>query len=581
MKKRNLFTAPLIAAFALAASTSVFGGGGRGDVTIVPPADDITIKFGILPSGPDKDKGIKIVPDLVDDNAIKIVPGLVENAFKPGADHGLKVQSWKLLPAEQNGLPMLQGIVSAEESCIVSLESSPSMNGFWKVLDTDFIGAHQDTEFLTPKSDGDQSLFFRFRAKPVPVKVQFGDSGYLVQITGKISVELVSLFLRDDWGVPVEPEDGVDPSTILDPTNGFVTLQALGLKIKSGNFPRIDWTPSNAGVLGRLDWLQKISLRPQLHGLQPNASGIMEPVTSASTFLTGNYKVPMIWKLAHKDAVKAKWVIQRSPFSDPNAYTPPMNKSVVGTVAAKPFLQLGSTPESVSFTIDFKTQAHFGIEAPEAFFLRLYELDKDNNIVGLPSNTFSFVVREDPPELPAGYLRMKLYKIKCYDTTSGGGDDELVWKTIRVSFHKDKVVCKTMSTGWKKLGDGEYTKPGKKLWDHSGPSDFPKMNDIHFIHILLEDDGGFAGSVGDENLSITASGMQQLGKSRSQIMSELRSQLKNAVGGSHDIIGIRSFNLTNLDLATALSNAKADRKSTMTGDSSKYVSTFRLEWFPN
>ena len=499
----------------------------------------------------------------------------ISKLLSSSGGHGLKILDWRRDTAAGDWSASMKGNVRTEETCLVTIEHTDNIAGIWTPFETQVAPKFDHVPFEAP-AFGDRH-FYRFRSKDMPVEVQT-ESEVLVKITSSIRAEWLVDFLGADWGIKIEPaNDQIEDST-LSPTSGFVSLTSLGFNVLDQPV-RLTAGPA---VLQKMPWLKAIQIRPKLHGISTNASGQPEPVESASTFLLGNYKVPMVWTIANKKAKKARWVIQRVPFSDPDRYTPPAEKSVFGSVGIPKLAQLTGGAKTISFTADFKTQAVYGIEPPQPFFMRLYEQNAAGDFIGLPSNTFVFVVREEPPELPNGELRFSLYKIKCHETTGGAGDDDLNWKVIRVRFRNNKVECKTMSSGSAELGSGEYVRPKKRLYHHYGPSDLPDVENVYFIHCLRERDGFAATGTSDENLSIIGTGMLQLGKSRNAIMNRLRAEhAADYFHGPPDAIGTAWFKLRKEDLQTALGTGKAKRTSTMTGDSSKYTSRFHLEWFPH
>ncbi len=454
---------------------------------------------------------------------------------------------------------------------LVSVETRVAGGG-WQPAEDEVLSPDGAAEFHVWSEQ--PGALFRVKTRPFPDLALSPEGSF--RFDGAIRDDVLSLYLRGGMGMRVGVPSGVGEAPIWH--DGVAPLTG------GGAFGVLSGDTGASGGIGVLENLKELYQRPGLFLIAPGA----DKQTSASAIYGESLKVPVAWVRANKAAKRARYVIQRTPFSDPSAYTPPTNHSVVGWIDNPWSADQGA---QVSFWMDFAKQGIYGIEPPEPFFVRLYEEDDDGNIVGWPSNTFTFVVREPETQwpLPAGELQFKLKRIKCYDTTSGPGKDEIHWVVLRFQFSDDKVSVAEVSSGMRSFGDGDAHWPQHLLAKWNGPANLPAVADTWYVFCMREYDS-HVDPVATfyqhklQQMAFLATGAWQAGWSQAQVVNYVRDH-HDSFGWwfSHigcDKIGHWAFRLNSSMLSQAVANGQKRKSIAMGGSGSSYGAWFDLDFYP-
>jgi hypothetical protein len=451
-----------------------------------------------------------------------------------------------------------------------------SVNGeTWSAVDEEVLAVDGTVDFHAwSKSDGG---LFRVRSREMPVSAGWIGGHRTLDVQEPLREDLLQQYLRSQhgWEIPI-PSRGLP--RLVQPTPQPVIAdryQAL---------PMVDHEALVDAVLfetyqapGGFEGLQSLYERPELYSFAN-----LQKDTSGSAVIGGSLEVPMRWNVVNPMAQHARYVIQKAPFSSPGAYTEPGPGAYVG------YVENGFFPAEnagVSFWLDFDQPVFSQIQAPEAFFVRLYEEDIDGNIIGWPSNTFSFVVTPPPPPVPNGKLTFKLKRLKCFKTTSGLGNDEIHWHLLRVRFKSDKVIVDTAGKGALSFGNGDIKYLNKKLWDYDGPAGYPELASTWYILCMREVDSSNAEPEfyqHIEGMSYLATGLQAFGASQQEVIAALRDDLAHFrwwffhIGS--DGIGSAALRLGTQTVDAAVANGLKRKSYALQGSGSSYSAWFDLEF---
>lgn len=418
---------------------------------------------------------------------------------------------------------------------------------------------------------------FRISSRPFPRLELLRDNEPHLHLTEAIREDHLSLYLRQRLGVTTLPPAGDGSPRFLPPTPEPIPLidHPLVYEVDPEIFSDLFFA---TGSLDSLGGIRELFQRPRLQLV----SGDSEPQTSASAVVGESYEVPLAWRVANPGVKRARFVVQRAPFSNLSAYTEPGPGAVVGHVE-NTYYPEGDKWET--FWFNFNLRSLGTIEPPEAFFLRFYEEDADGNIIGWPSNTFTFVVREEPPPVPLGVLEARLKRIKCYDT-SDSVEDELRWSIRRVRFLANKVTIDWLGGAEVKMHEGDKIWPGTLLLEHPGPGPYPNHEDTYFLLTLYDRDkvwdpfGLDQYGPSAEAAEIEASGMLQVGKSRGEILDNVAASVREAMGDLDDLIGQHYFQTTPYLMRKAIEDGHKRRAVALGDGDPSYSAWFDLDFYP-
>ena len=190
--------------------------------------------------------------------------------------------------------------------------------------------------------------------------------------------------------------------------------------------------------------------------------------------------------------------------------------------------------------------------------------------------------------MPDGELQFKLKRIKCYDTTSGPGNDEIHWAVLRFRFLSDKVVVDEVSKGMRSFGDGNTHWPGHQLAAWDGPANFPDVSNTWYILCMREVDSPHVdeptfhpGNLQD--MSFLATGAWQNGWSQTDVLDYIYESFDSFRWWfSHlgsDKIGSWTFRLNTGMMAHAVAHGKKRKSIALSGSGSSYGAWFDLDFY--
>ena len=515
---------------------------------------------------------------IIFDEKIPITPSrAVEN--QEAMPEILKIE--RLAADEPSGGHFFTVHAAVPKNQLAALEMHPGTDaGVWNQVDDAQYSVTGLLEFQA-FTNSDAALF-RVKVRPFPAQEVLVAGKPHLELIESVSRHQLSLFLRAKLGIKVKPEIGrlnLVPPKIISLENSLVA-EAMANPVALDALLGSRTAPPET--------LKKLFKRPELVSI---ASGQFE--TSGSVVAGESLLVPMRWNVSRKDVKKARFVIQRTPFSDPSAETETLPMSTVGWVHNDwyPNDEVG-----VHFMLDFGKQSAYGIEAPQPFFVRLYELDASGKVVGWPSNTFTFVVREKSP-VPAGELRFSMKRIKCWDTTSELGNDEVVWNLVRVRFGSKGVDVDIPSAGYGSFGGGDALNTNALIFNETGPGDYPNVDNTWYILAMKEEDGppghthwkkaaAIAAST-EDHLQIIASGMHVEGRSAGEIVQAMQTYYSLPASnwlpqnGIYDPekIGTWTFRITRDMVDQAVTNGLERKVVVMHGHGSSYSTSFDLDFY--
>ena len=222
---------------------------------------------------------------------------------------------------------------------------SGAPDAIWTPAGEEVFATGGHVEFGT-YSETEQALF-RVKTRSFPARDILLNGTPHLEITEEVDRRHLALYLGSKLGIKLKPDGSRRGGRILPPP---IPLESPVLVSALNTPAALDALFVSAQVPS--EGLKKLYKRPELYSF---ATGQFE--TSGSVIEGESLKIPMRWNVSREGVKRARYVIQRTPFSDPSKETATLPESTVGWVHNDWY---PSADVGVAFWLDFGNSPPMG-----------------------------------------------------------------------------------------------------------------------------------------------------------------------------------------------------------------------------